>query len=75
MIPQEVKDYVSAHRLGVVIEFVHNKKGYDVYSVLSYDPKDYPNGIVPPTGLPIVVLYKKGKDIICPLGEKVFDWL
>lgn len=68
-IPQQVKE--AAEGMGTVITYVHRLKGYDVYSVGT--PRDE-NGDRPPTGLPMVVLFKDGKATPV-VGVDAFKWL
>lgn len=68
-IPQQVKK--AAEGMGTVITYVHRLKGYDVYSVGT--PRDE-NGDRPPTGLPMVVLFKDGNATSID-GYDAFKWL
>lgn len=68
-IPAQVKE--AAKPLGTVITFKHTKSGYSVYSVGT--PRDE-NGDRPPTGLPMVVLFKEGKATPV-VGVEAFKWL
>lgn len=68
-IPDQVKE--AAEGMGAEITFIHVKQGYSVYSVGT--PRDE-NGDSPPTGLPMVVLFKDGKATQV-VGHDSFKWL
>lgn len=61
----------AAKGLGTEIVFEHRKNGYDVYSV-GYPCKE--GEIMPPTGLPKLVLFKNNTARIV-VGVGSFDWL
>lgn len=57
--------------LGTEIVFEHKRNGYDVYSV-GMPHKE--GELVPPTGLPVLVLYRDGTAKVIA-GAEALDWL
>ena len=57
--------------LGPEIVFEHRKRGYDVYSV-GMPCKE--GEIMPPTGLPKLILFKDNTARIV-VGDDSFDWI
>ncbi|MBR1798303.1 MAG: hypothetical protein IJ761_00175 [Bacteroidales bacterium] len=68
-IPEQVRE--AAVGLGTEIAYLHQRKGYAVYSV----GMPHKKGVLTcPTGLPTVVIFKAGK-ARAVAGSEVFDWL
>ncbi|MBQ6086140.1 MAG: hypothetical protein IJK94_06625 [Bacteroidaceae bacterium] len=68
-IPEQVKE--AAKGLGTEIVFEHRKRGYNVYSV-GMPCKE--GEIMPPTGLPKLILFKDNTARIV-VGDDSFDWI